>query len=97
MILEAAEREGVKVLQIILFGSRARGQASSQSDWDILVITEEKLSFAEKWEIIDKIKRKLAFLKIPNDIIFKSKEDFEKEKEIPGLIAYEVNLNGVKL
>ena len=97
IILEIAEKEGVKVSQIILFGSRTRGQARSDSDWDVLVTTEEELSFKEKWEVIDKIKRKLARLRIPNDIIFKSRQEFEKQKKIPGLISYEVNLKGVKL
>jgi len=56
IILEIAEKEGVKVSQIILFGSRTRGQARSDSDWDVLVTTEEELSFKEKWEVIDKMK-----------------------------------------
>ncbi len=97
IILEATRRKGVNVVRILLFGSRAKGKASPESDWDIMVITKEKLSFNEKWEIIDEIKRKLARLKIPNDIIFKSQEEFEKEKEIPGLISYEVNVKGIKL
>lgn len=34
--------------RIILFGSRARGDAEPDSDWDVLVITNSNLPFAER-------------------------------------------------
>jgi predicted nucleotidyltransferase len=41
-MITAALREvmGDRLLAIILFGSRARGEASAESDWDVLVIAE---------------------------------------------------------
>ncbi|QTA86302.1 nucleotidyltransferase domain-containing protein [Desulfonema magnum] len=41
--------------EIILYGSRSRGQEDAFSDWDILVVTEENLTQNEKIEIHNKI------------------------------------------
>ncbi|MEM3489236.1 MAG: nucleotidyltransferase domain-containing protein [Nitrososphaerota archaeon] len=38
------EREGVKVTKIILFGSRARGDQTRKSDWDLLIVVDRNLS-----------------------------------------------------
>ncbi len=38
--------------QLILYGSRARGDAKPDSDWDLLLLTEKpKLSFEERMKI----------------------------------------------
>ena len=38
--------------QLILYGSRARGDAKPDSDWDLLLLTEKnKFSFQEEMEI----------------------------------------------
>jgi predicted nucleotidyltransferase len=36
---------------VILYGSYARGEAGPDSDWDILVITEKKLTWIEEQEL----------------------------------------------
>ena len=83
IIIEELEKENIKVHKIILFGSRARGDFKEDSDWDILVLVDRKLNFCEKWDIIDRIKLKLARNKIPNDIILKSHlELFENKNNI---------------
>jgi len=42
------ERYGSKVLQIILYGSFARGKATSESDVDLLVVVDDSL---DPWEV----------------------------------------------
>jgi len=88
VIKEEIENKGLKVIKIILFGSRARGDAKEDSDWDFLVVVDKKLSFNQKWDIIINIKRELAKLKIPNDIIINSIEEFEERKNNVGYITY---------
>lgn len=41
--------------EIILFGSRSRGEENAHSDWDILVIVEKDISEKEKIAINNKI------------------------------------------
>ncbi len=88
IIKDEIEKRGMNVLKIILFGSRAKGDAKEDSDWDFLVIVDKDLDRKEKWDIIIKIKRKLATLKIPNDIIINSIRDFEERKDNVGYITY---------
>ncbi|MDX2301244.1 MAG: nucleotidyltransferase domain-containing protein [Microscillaceae bacterium] len=48
-------------IELILYGSRARGTASENSDWDLLLLTErEKLSFQEQM----KIRRPLTLMEL---------------------------------
>jgi len=42
-ILNVAKEYNVEIDKIILFGSRARGDFREDSDWDILIVTKEKL------------------------------------------------------
>jgi predicted nucleotidyltransferase len=97
IIKETIENKGLRVLKIILFGSRAKGTARKDSDWDFFVIIDKKLSFNEKWDIIDEIKIKLAKLKIPNDIFLKSEDEVEESKDDVGRITYYVLKEGVEV
>jgi hypothetical protein len=49
------------------------------------------LNFCKKWDIIDRIKLKLARSKIPNDIILKSHlELFENKNNIGSVVYYAI-------
>ncbi|RLG63329.1 nucleotidyltransferase domain-containing protein, partial [archaeon] len=61
-VLETAKENKVEIYQIILFGSRVRGDYREDSDWDILVITKEKLDRDKFWKLYTSMKRKLASL-----------------------------------
>lgn len=41
--------------KIILYGSRARGDFDKYSDWDFLILIEEKISENQKIEIIERL------------------------------------------
>jgi predicted nucleotidyltransferase len=94
IIKEEIEARGLKVVKIILFGSRAKGNPKENSDWDFLVIIDKDSDRNTKWEMIIKIKRELALLKIPNDIIINSIREFEERKENVGYIAYYASREG---
>jgi predicted nucleotidyltransferase len=72
IIKDEIEARGLKVVKIILFGSRAKGTPKEDSDWDFLVIIDKDSDRNTKLDIIVKIKRELALLKIPNDVIINS-------------------------
>ncbi len=97
IIKQEIENSGLKVEKLILFGSRARGEYRDDSDWDIYVIVNKDLSYNKKWEIILKIKRKLAELEIPNDIIINPLEWIEKYKNDVGRIIYYVLREGIEI
>ncbi|MBM3436079.1 MAG: nucleotidyltransferase domain-containing protein [Bacteroidetes bacterium] len=54
--------------EIILFGSRARGDFNKESDWDFLVLTEKEESFKLKEQIWDK----LFYAELETDEVFSS-------------------------
>jgi predicted nucleotidyltransferase len=97
IIKEEAKKRGIKVLKIILFGSRTGKNFNKNSDWDFLVVIDKELNFHEKWEVILSIKRKLLESEIPNDIILKSKESYEIDKEIVNTISYSAKLEGIEI
>ena len=41
--------------QVMLFGSRVTGNIHAESDWDILILTEEKHPKSTKWLIHDRL------------------------------------------
>jgi len=97
IIKEELEKRGIKVIKVILFGSRVKGNYREDSDWDFFVVIHKKLSFSQKWDIIDEIKIRLAKLKIPNDIILKSEEEIEESKDDVGRITYYVLEEGIEV
>lgn len=97
IIKDELEKKGIKVTRIILFGSRATNNARDDSDWDIFVIVDKELEFKEMKDLVTVIKRKLAMMKIPNDIIIRSQRQFEENKEVVGYISYYVSKEGIEI
>ncbi len=94
IILNAAENHGIEIDRIILFGSRAKGDYKEESDWDILVVTKEKIEKDMFWKFYSEIKRKLAKIKIYGDLIILSKKYYENYKEDVGNISYYATVEG---
>jgi len=81
--------------QIWLFGSRARGDASPASDWDLLIVVpddsdEELFEPLRSWQV-----RKDAG--VPADLVPCRVRDFEEDRSTPNTLAYEASANGVLL
>lgn len=95
IIREIFTRKKIKIEKIIIFGSRARGDFNKDSDWDFLVIADKEIAIKEKHRLIIQIKRKLAKLGIPNDIIIQSMSKFDSMKSLPGNTSYAANSEGV--
>jgi predicted nucleotidyltransferase len=87
----------IQVEQIFLFGSQAKGTARPDSDWDLYVLVDQDLTFADRRRLTTEIKRELARLRIPNDVLLKSNNQFHAAKAYPGHIAYTVAREGVPL
>lgn len=71
----AVLREHLPVTQVILFGSKARGDDDAESDIDLLVLTDRKLSWKERTGVIDL----LLPLELQHDVCFGSTEVWEHD------------------
>lgn len=81
-------------LRIWLFGSRARGEAGPDSDWDLLAVVPdcpEPADFDDPM-IVWRVKRQPG---VPSDLVVYRESDFEEDRTVPNTLAYSVNLDGV--
>ena len=73
--------------RILLFGSHARGNYDSQSDYDLLVITPNMLTQKEKLSWSSLMHRAIVkAIHAPIDLLLYSEEEIIKKKELPGHI-----------
>ncbi|HPB83541.1 MAG TPA: nucleotidyltransferase domain-containing protein [Spirochaetota bacterium] len=87
-IREECIKQGYTVKKLILFGSRASGEFSSGSDWDFIAILDKPIEWKDKMKLWLPINRKLGKLGADADVLFKSEEDFEKDRTDTGKISY---------
>jgi predicted nucleotidyltransferase len=83
--------------KILLFGSRARKDNSSDSDYDFLVITRDTIDIRKKRTLKSLMRKELAKFKIPADILIQSEEEINSKKDITGHILKKVLREGVAL
>ena len=95
VIRDTLRRHDVRVIQCILFGSRARGDFQPDSDWDIFVLVDRDLAFPEQQRLVTEIRRTLARLRIPNDVVIRSEAQFNALKDSPGVLCYDVAREGM--
>lgn len=82
---------------IFLFGSRARRDFSEDSDYDLMVVTENAYESKELRLLKAMIRRKLARNRIPADIIVQSKAELEANSKVTGHIVRQVLKEGIPL
>src|SRR3989304_7318030 len=70
--------------KIILFGSQARGTADNRSDIDLLIISPIK---EKRRELMVEMNRALTELECAFDIIILTRDEFERDRKIPGTIG----------
>ncbi len=71
----------INPLQLILFGSQARGEASRYSDYDLLIIAP---SSQPRWKRTVEIYRLLAGSGLPKDIIWWTPGEIAEWKDVKG-------------
>lgn len=77
--------------QIILFGSRARGDADPESDFDLMVVMDYAGSARE---VRLAIRRLLADLPVAKDIYVTTPREFAWRKEIAGTLEHPAGQEG---
>jgi len=98
VILEEANKQGIKVEKIILFGSRARGDHGEDSDYDILVIVREGIDWRTKNKLYARIHRRLVReLRAPIDLLIVTAQWFYENASNKVTFEAEVAETGVEL
>ena len=89
-IIKKTAHEYLPDADVLLFGSHARHDATSESDYDILLITDTDLSPKEKLPIRTQIRKALLTIGIRSDILIQSKLEVSKKKKLPGHIVRKI-------
>jgi predicted nucleotidyltransferase len=74
-----------------LFGSRARGDATSTSDVDFLVVQRE---VGDRFEESVRLAQVVADLRVPADVIVVSEDQVEDWGAVPGTMIYDALAEG---
>ena len=88
-VLNAVVERIVKTVspdRIILFGSRSKGSAKPDSDYDLLVL---KRGTANRRALAHKIYRTLVGIPAPVDVLVDTPESMEKHRHTPGFVHAE--------
>ena len=83
-------------LQVILFGSVARGEANYHSDVDLLIVFEE-VKREDKRDVTVEVRRALADLPIPKDVLVTDPEEISRRGKIVGTVLHEALQEGTVL
>jgi uncharacterized protein len=77
--------------RVILFGSRARGDANGHSDFDFLVVERD---VADRFDEMARLGRVLGRLLIPADVVVVSEEYAAKWASVKGTLIHEATSRG---
>ena len=96
VVLEEARRLGVEVERVILFGSRARGDARPDSDYDILVVVKGEVGRRVRRTLAGLVRaRILEELGAPSDVIVTTAVKWRAYQDELGHLFYDVKREGI--
>ena len=95
-------RFGDRLARVALFGSRARGDVTEESDIDLLVllripVAEETRATREVWEIVEEVLRLERGVYVPLAPIVLAEERFLELKRLERSFALDVEAEGIAL
>ena len=93
----AAIVDDIHPRQIILFGSRARGDARPDSDLDLLIIERESFAHRSRRSEIARIRRLLKDLDCPKDILVFDEEEARRWRQAPNHVVARAMREGIVL
>jgi len=76
---------------VILFGSRARGDATATSDVDFLVVQRE---VGDRFEESVRLTQVVADLRVAADVVVVSEDQVEEWGAVPGTMIYDALAEG---
>jgi len=97
LILSNFKEFGIEIKQMLLFGSRVRGDSDPDSDYDLMVIVRGKLEITVRRALASSVRKILAKNNIDIDILIKPEAEFDEYINIPCSISMSASLEGVPL
>jgi predicted nucleotidyltransferase len=88
---------GIGIKDIILFGSRARGEGIETSDYDILIILRNDLPRTERLRLTARVRSELAKRDIDGDILVRSLSDVDYLKDKIGSVTRNAVKEGIHI
>lgn len=94
-VAEMVERivAGFDPVRVILFGSLVRGEETHDSDVDLLVVFSE-IEREDKRRLTVDIRRALADVPFPKDIVVADPEEISRRGGVPGTVLHEALREG---
>ena len=86
--------DGERILRVILYGSRAQGGATEESDFDFLVVEKDPVL---KRQEMRRLRQAVADLDCPVDVWVMGEQEFDETREVIGGLAYPAHKYGVVL
>ena len=84
--------------KVLIFGSRARGDFNTNSDFDLLVVTKNNIGAKEKMNMESRISKSLVYsLQKPFDVLLYSQQEVELKKNARGLIIFHALKDAIEL
>jgi predicted nucleotidyltransferase len=86
--------EEFRAVEIRLFGSRARGEATDASDWDLFVVVPDDLAAVDDLFAGYRLRRET---RTRADVVLCTLGEFREDRDTPNTLAYEAAHHGVTL
>lgn len=86
--------DGRRIRRVILYGSRAQGNATPESDFDLLVVESDPVP---KREAMQRLAEAVSGAGVPADVWVMGEEEFEETKNVIGGLAYPAHKYGIVL
>jgi predicted nucleotidyltransferase len=84
--------------RVLLFGSHARGEQDSLSDYDLLIITPTTFTPREKIRISTRLDHAIIkAINLPVDLLLSSEEEVLQKQKLPGHIIRSAMREGIAL
>jgi len=71
--------------RVILFGSRARGDAGERSDFDFMVLVDE---VSDRFALVTAMYEAKRGVPVGCDFVVATEQEYERERETPGTVFY---------
>ncbi len=95
--LYSAIKTEFKVTKILLFGSRARGDADAYSDIDLLVLTEKPRDIKDRYKLSDIAADINIDYGVAISCLYMNEQDWELEHDINPLLKKNIQKEGIEL